>query len=381
MLCKCVTYGFWTSSGIVFKTVLLLVILVIGLRSAVVAADGEGVVGDYAYEDIVAAISETEATLSTLSVKSKWEVKVPDSNAFKTFQTSRGSESVVLETDIPAGRVRCQVEGEATVSGKEHIKQPLLSIGVFDGEKTTEMSGGDDFTSGIITNSRNDLPWRFVPQEAVTHFQASPISRTLRKWPGEVIGEERVNGIDTVVVVTSPNRTNLDRRSRFHIAPSLNFSVVRRAIEAKLPDGTKWVEYHCIRCSDYREVVPGIWLPNAAISQMFFTEDKHFKSDVEPPLMGETVVEFSDWVVNPQLRDELFQIEFEPGVYVTNKITGQNYQVAGVNQAMLKAQSDEAAALLATARTRPPLLIFINIAVISTLAAILIFRRYRSSRA
>lgn len=329
----------------------------------------------YNIADVIAAISENELATKSLSVKTSWTVTMPNPKAAGQVHVCKGTESSVFEADLPRGRVRCDVRGQTIVPGDEGTLQPVLALAVFDGSNAKVMSGGNVFVSGLITNQRHDLPWRFAPQEATTHFQGELISSLVKKYPASIVKTELVDGIDTIVLETSIGHYALDRRCRFHVAPSMNFAVVRRAIEAKLPEGKKWIEYSWTKCGNFSEVSPGFWLPSNAETKMVATSRENFLSDVSPPLLAQTSVQFTEWVVNPEVSDDLFNLDFEPGVYVTDRITGAHYQIAGVSEDSLKRQADKAKQLLGSSDTRRFMLILLNVAIVACLFVLIAAKR------
>lgn len=144
--------------------------------------------------------------------------------------------------------------------------------------------------------------WHGVdPREFTTHYMRRPITAHLREPGVEITERVRWDGHDVVILESKPLGTDVQRRYRFWIDPKRR-AVVRRTIVIQYQPDQPWQEYTRIVCRDYREIVPGIWLP---------TRVRYESVDVDGQLSPEKLAwSFEginrEWKVNQDLPDDTF---------------------------------------------------------------------------
>ncbi|MBA3312469.1 MAG: hypothetical protein H0T47_04125 [Planctomycetaceae bacterium] len=329
---------------------------------------------EYNASNVLKAVAAAEDAIQTLSVRTKSTYKLPIPNSPEKFYALQGTASCIFEL---AGRVRYEGRGENAGQSGLGSTEPTMALAVFNGDTVKSMSGGTDFIAGLISNDRNALPWHLDPREATTHFFGERISEQIRKYGGHIVATTQTNEGEVIVWETDPVRSDIERRMQFHIAPDLNFAVIRRSIAARYPQRDTWLEYRSVQGSKYKEASAGIWLPTEVLHQEYVVEEANAIRGARPLLMKEEHIEFSDWVTNPRVGDDVFQFDFAPGIYVTNQVTGENYQTAGISDALLKSHAKEAKDVLAPPMRNPLLkyVLFANFAIALIIALAFGLRR------
>lgn len=317
----------------------LFVLFILALQPA---CQAEGLLGEYESEQVTRRIQDFEEAIRGLSVTNEWTMKLLDDEIAGYVHSAQGTDSVIVECHGSRGRIRCLSRGESVVVGVKGPAGTYRAISVFDGDSVKLMQGGKHYISGIVSQKASSVRWKFDPRLAVTTFFRRTVSDLLDRGDGKITDETTLDGIPVLVMETTAVKKDVERRYRFHVAPSLNFAVVRRAIEAKLLEHDKWLEYKTVQCADYNETTSGIWLPASVIERDYIVEEHHFIEDVEPPLSSELQMKMVDWVVNPKVNDGLFDLEFSAGVRITDRVADKAYQVAGINAAILEKQAKDA---------------------------------------
>jgi len=358
----------------------MLFILLLLLLSAEDAARSQDINSKFEVTSVVEAIADNKESLQGLSVTTEWELRWPYPGDAAQLHTVNGTDTSLFETSLPNGRIRCEVKGANFVEGVQDSVTSVVALAVFDGDTAKSTTGETNYVSGRISNDRDTMPWRFDPRQAVAYFYGQSIDEHIEEYHGRIVGQASIDGIETLTIETTSIKTDAERRLRFHVAPELNFAVVRRAIEVKYPKYDVWLEYRRIQNGDYEEVSPGIWLPTKALSQEYIVSETDAAaaaaSGQQPRLMRELRLKFSNWVVNPVMTDDLFDFEFADGVYVTNKITGANYQTAGINDLLIKHQAEEVRRFTEGAKTERSLFLYANLAVVVVLAVLFLKRTF-----
>ncbi len=280
---------------------------------------------EHELSQVIENLRDVEQSIRALSVTNEWTMKLPDEEIVGYVHSAKGTETVLVECHGSRGRIRCDSRGESVVDGVNGSAGNYRATSVFDGELVKRMQGGEQYISGTISQQKSQIHWKFDPRLAVSHFFRRTVSELLEKKGGQITGLTNLDNIPVLVIETASVKKDVERRYRFHVAPSLNFAVVRRAIEAKLLDHEKWLEYRVVECADYEEFAPGIWLPVRVIERNYMTEERHFIEDIERPISAELRMNMVNWVVNPEVADELFTLEFPSGIRVTNQVTGKTF--------------------------------------------------------
>ena len=140
-------------------------------------------------------------------------------------------------------------------------------------------------------------------------------------------------------------------------------------------EGVKYRAWH----SDFREVAAGIWLPFRSRSVMYAVGDA---ATHQPG----TIVKRDDILalrlaVNDDVPDSLFKLSFQPGTVVLDEVRGVTYRV-GVNGEELDPESEVARPMFAgdRAAARASIWLWVNAAIVATLAVFLVVRSLKKRR-
>jgi hypothetical protein len=160
------------------------------------------------------------------------------------------------------------------------------------------------------------LAWHRRREDAVA-MKIEGQGKLLRIFIGE---SDRWEGRPVIVVETTPSEWNDERERRgthrFWIDPARNFVIVRRAALVNHGPEHEWMEFGRIESYEHEEVEPGIWLPKRVRSESFGVP---ITPDIEPRLMLRIEATNRDWRVNAEIPDSRFELEFPPGVRVTDR--------------------------------------------------------------
>lgn len=204
------------------------------------------------------------------------------------------------------------------------VIRPRKSIGTFNGDACRVASGSSKLVFGMITTVRNDLSLAMDPRRMTTHYFDKPVSQLITKHRGRIVGRIRHDEREAIVVETEPHFNKNYFKLRFWIAPSLGFAVVKRANMIRFPGHDRWIDFNRIVGSDHREIEPGIWLPMRAVYESFGVKEEDARDGTEPLLSSRYKIVNSNWIVNPQVDDSLFTLEFPPGIQVEDQTRGRH---------------------------------------------------------
>ena len=301
------------------------VVLMIGVLSCSFSAELSAQDAKASVSDITQSLKDTEAEIRTLSVTSSFDIlhRYMPGEDYQEIQLT-AKEEVAVDSE---GRCRVKADTESFRKLNGGIeKTPQLSIGVFDGQAARSMTGKTRMAHGIVSSSRSDLEFRLDPRNVTTHYFFKPVSSMLEKRGADIVEETMWDGRPVIVIETKPHEGEDRRKSRFYVDPDRNFTVVRRAVAVQYPPHERWMEYTRIEGFDHKEVYPGVWLPSRVVHESFDPTVEHAVNGSEPPLSWRWNVKLSHWKVNAELPPSTFALEFSPGVYVNDRVTGQSYQ-------------------------------------------------------
>lgn len=322
-------------------------------------------------DEITALLNDVEREVKLVSVTSEFKI-------LHRYFPGRPEREVKLNAVQHAvvdskGRVRVETDGDGFRDGDVIEMYHQKSLGTFDGETTRSMTGDKSFTHGYITSLPTDTWMRFDPRLATTHYFSQPVSEILAEMGGTVLGPESWEGMEVVRVETLPIERGAKRKYVFFLSPKHNFAIVRRAAAIQFEGQNEWVEYTRIAGSDYIEPHAGIWVPRTVTYESFDPTEETVAAGIESPLSWRWEIQMKDWAINPVFDASLFTLEFGPGVYVNDKVTGRNYQTAGISDSIINAQSQEGlefARSQGTAkRSNRTAIIVMNVAILLALIA------------
>lgn len=267
-------------------------------------------------DQVVSRLERTEALIKNLSVSTKY-VRLEKS---LLPESVRDPVRLELATDFivdSEGRFWSDCQGEQLSLGPRPGQPPVRVYKgcwryAFDGKEATTLTGGADgeFHFGGI----DDYPSAYGvnPLEYTTRYSQKPITKTLRAEGGRVVGtEERLSRPVVVVELAAVTRGGIDWNQRFWVDMERGVVVRRASLMRRNPE-QGWREYARIESSDYREIVPGVWLPSRILYE-----------SVSPPKDGgpdELAWRFegvnSDWRVNRALPADQFRLAFPAGLEI-----------------------------------------------------------------
>ncbi|MFO1044300.1 MAG: hypothetical protein U0941_21150 [Planctomycetaceae bacterium] len=352
----------------------LLIIWTLGQFSSAVSAA-------VTFDEIISLLGDIERETKSISVTCEFKI------VHKYFP-GRPEREVKLNlvqhaTVDSRGRVRVETDGDGFRDGDVVEMYHQKTLGAFDGETTRSMTGDKNFTHGYITSLATDTWMRFDPRLATTHYFSQPVSEILKEMGGTVVGTESWNGFDVIRLETIPIERGAKRKYVFFLSPQHNFAIVRRAAAIQFEGQEQWVEYTRIACSDYFEPYAGIWVPRSAVYESFDPTADTVAKGAESPLSWRWEIQLKDWAINPVFDASLFTLEFGPGIYVNDKVTGRNYQTAGIADSILDSQSKEALEFASGSGTvkltRRTFVILVNLAVLLALAVIAVWSHRKSA--
>lgn len=354
------------------------------LAGCLSAADVRGAaVTEMSLEDIVQAIVDSEQEVRSLSVTNRMQVVQQYFPGQPDVEVRLDVvESIILDAD---GRTRVEIDGQGfrhTTDGEPEV-YPQQVLGVYDGQQMRQTSGLDRFTQGLVTSSRSDLAMRLDPRHVTTHYFYKPVSGLLKK-SGVLVGEVDWDGRTVMRLETTPSGTDDKRRYVFLIDPGYNFAIVKRAVEIQFSGHERWMEYTRIVGSEYEEVHPGVWLPGHAVHESLDPTRENAADGTDPALAWRWDVVMEDWQVNPELTEALFRLDFSPGVYVNDQVTGRSFQVAGISDELIRHQAQvgdewrESQQGYPFGLSRRQMFVGLNAIVMVALLGFIGFRRMRS---
>lgn len=295
----------------------------------------------YSFDDVRSAVGDYERAVNLVSLNAKFEILQCPRERPDLRLTLHSDEHCIVDS---SGRARCEVRGQRfriPASGAALINDQQF-VGTFAEGECRSAEGTDRLTSGRITNQRSDLGWTIDPREMTTHYFRKPVSVIITEAKGMLVGKDKHDGAEVLVIETEIHKTSEEWRYRFWIDPSKNFAVVKRAALIRILPDTPWIEYARIIGFNYKEVQPGIWLPGRVVQESFDPSKEQVVQGKEPPLSWRFTSKELSWLVNPQVSTETFRLEFPSGIVVEDHINDRAYVVGHVADAALDEQADVA---------------------------------------
>lgn len=289
-------------------------------------AAGEGQDDDVGFSkaDLCRAILDAEAAMKTVSVTCDYTIQ--------KYRWGKGGLSAPVQqhgvcTFDSLGRCRYEGSGETRDSSGERLyfeKQ----VGVFDGRRMKRMEGNRErYVNGYVSE-RPMIAWPIDPRQFLYRIrgQEEQIGKAIAGDDWRIVGWTPWDGRRVIAVETKvydePNGEKVKRR--VFIDPDRAFVVVRRAQTYYRPALGGWVDLDVTECRDYREVVPGVWVP-ARVTRLYGGSSKQQKT-----VWDVLEVRNSNWVINGKLPDSTFELEFQPAITVMDQQSGKTYQTVEI---------------------------------------------------
>ena len=188
------------------------------------------------------------------------------------------------------------------------------------------------------------------------------IAGTLLGWPGDYLwwymGESLSSALKsykvlavrdigpppgTVVIELQPHD---ELKMEYHVAPAMGYAVVYRARYSRVAGKrSDWQRVQELRCSDFRELRAGLWLPQHVEESMWldFSGQGNEVAKAEVASLA--------WELDSELDAATFSsLEFPSGTLVDDRIRGQVYRMTNVNDQMIADQVAAAKRLAQEAR-------------------------------
>jgi hypothetical protein len=240
------------------------------------------------------------------------------------------------------GRIR--YEGTGVMQGVEGKPNwTYQKTGVFDGKRMKLITGTNDkMTHGRVWTQAL-LEWPIDPRSFLYLHNFHPVDMILgneaanetEKW--RVVGVTKWDGHTVVDIETETMTSKADGnlfRNRYYVDCERGFSIVYRANQMYRPKTKSWLDYCSLTCHDYVEAGPGIWLPTRILYEGYGIPI----ADNDAYMINRTEVKASNWVVNANLPDTLFDIDFPSGLIVEDQETGKIYQTVNIEDGKVQGQ-------------------------------------------
>ena len=289
--------------------------------------------------DVLKAVRELEDSVTSLSVESTISglTHVPGHRDMPPILM----RSVETSTVDGMGRARIEVDGESlkVVDGKPIVRPSKRTI-AFDGSVCRSLSGVEAKTSGLVVKAGGPTGWTIDPREMTTHRFGKPVSQAITEDKGRIVGRANHDGHDVLAVETEAvTRNKVNWKHRYLIDPALGFAVVRRSQFIQFPPSTSWLEFDLVDSHDHMEVAPGVWLPRRAVFRTTDPTEDDARNGRQPRLAWEWNVLNDKWLLNPEVQESLFTIDFPPGTTVEDKVNSRTFKVTGITDEVLDEQA------------------------------------------
>ncbi len=286
--------------------------------------------------DLGKAVLDAEAAQKTVSVTCDYKIQSISLTLLRLLTPVM--DHGICTFDL-AGR--CRYEGINELrDGSDKQTYQELTIGTFDGRRMKVMTGDKhQYLQGKVSE-KPALPWPMDPREYLFHFFGKQIGKMIEQEGSQITGWVDWNGRKVIAVETKtyPGPEGNDKtKVRFLVDLERGFAVVRRTIAIYRPQPNDWFDYGVVEGYDYNEVAPGIWVPGLVKTVSYGATS----TDLNPTLIGRREIKNSNWVINAKLPDSYFDLEFKPGILVTDEQSGKTYQVVNVNEGKIATQVAE----------------------------------------
>jgi hypothetical protein len=284
-------------------------------------------------EDIVNGIRAVENSIVSLRVDANIEGVLFPPNFPHTGVQLRFAERVTVDK---SQRTRHEIEGQdfKIINGKPEFR-PLKKKGTYNGTEARIARGAKQYNLGSITDSRADLGLIIDPIQITTNFYSEPVSKILTDRKAKVVGSVDHDGRSVLVLETDPIHPKDSWKYRFLVDPGLNFAVVKRSQLFKFAGTQTWLDFDCISNHKYKEFMPGVWLPTEIHIKCLDPRKEDLVAGTDPKVRHEWMVKVDNWDVNPEIADSTFNLIFDPGTQVEDRINNRSFQVTGIDDAKL----------------------------------------------
>lgn len=214
---------------------------------------------------------------------------------------------------------------------------------IFDGKRMKVLEGDNTrYLHGKVSEI-SQLPWPVDPRDYLYRYRSKPVGKLLAEEGSQIVGQVLWNGRRVVEAETKTKvAPNGDRaKNRFLIDCERGFVVVRCSTRIFRPATKDWFDYGWIEGRNYTEVNPGIWVPMEVTQEMYGRS----ATILSPPRIGRYEIRNTNWVLDAELPDSTFQLDFPPGIIVKDEQTGKEYQTVEMHEGEIVRQVGEGIAI------------------------------------
>lgn len=323
--------------------------------------------------DIITALEEREAAIQSLSVKMSYLVTSRSRNSPTEMVELVRTENVLV--DFLGRRFRSEAFGTTFTDNVPPVKRPFRSTGAFDGTAARTVQGIESIF-GMISPNQDIISQFMDPRNLSTMYFGKKVSTILRERGVQDVQEQTRDGMQVLVIKTPERDAGQLWSYCFELCPSKGFALVKSAQIVRYPFSESGFEFTHTTSEKLAEVESGIWLPSSVLHETYNYREEDAKAGTLPPLQFRWQIDASDWVVNPDIEDSLFVIDFPPGTEVDDKITGQTYKTTSVTDVIIDQQSEYAKRWVSNSVPTPRLwLVILNAIVVCLLLMFVVYRR------
>lgn len=304
----------------------------------------------YSLEDVLHGLEDAEKNLVNFSVTSRIEtLQVP--RAGDGEGTKARSIATYTVTSDGKSRYKCDLLGQP-----DGIQSSLIET--FDLREFRSVAGYgpegklfERYTQGKISAKGSDRSWPVDPWDYTTKFTGLSVVGLLKEFGVEEFDPAtRWEGRSVVRIVRKPIHTDQEYKSQYLVDPERGFAIVRKASLVRSTPASEWFEFRGMEGRDYIEVGPNIWVP-----QRFLIEvHQPVSTNPTPVLRYRGTIRNRDWVVNEDVPDSTFKLEFPGDVLVTDTVRGKTFRTARITDQSLADSAAERRAMRFAGRWEPP---------------------------
>ncbi len=277
-------------------------------------------------DDIASALESSADAMGAYQVKIRTDSKSHPAHGEKAHETWQESEFYV------GSEGRFRVERKGTIASTASPKPvPECRISAFDGKIARTMAGGTNFNNGKV-GSVSVMSKGTDPRNYLFQFMSKPFLESLREDRDRFENPRWAERNEkTVIELTSKpvvRENGVAFRARHLFDKEKGMFPVYRSAEVRLPSfDQKWRVYSETSIDKWIQK-DDCWLPQKATDRSYFALADSLEKRNAFPLFTERRVSFSDWQLNMEFGDAVFQLQFLPGIRVFDKFQGKTYTVS-----------------------------------------------------
>jgi outer membrane lipoprotein-sorting protein len=325
-------------------------------------------------EDVYRALDDLQNAVQSYTV----DIEISNRSGIPPYDKNRyirETAKASFKSD-GVGRIYCQ--SELTKEGERPIT--IQKRAVFNGEVVKWVDESASQSRGEVSKDRGNLfYWGITPRSFLTHIEHTPAARLLKSLDTRIVGTKVWKGRTVVILQTKINKADGQEFTLFvYLDPKKNFAIVRNATCYRNPPETDWTEYNLMEVSDTIQDASGVWLPTRAILDTYTVS---IKRGAPPVLMRHSEITFKNWVINPDIPESAFSLDFQPNTIVKDTTTGQTTKVVKIDDQMLADQAETVRRQQTPKphekKRSPLLLVVLSVSILLAMIGLLIWRKRR----